>query len=111
MKSRKAAALVLVMACLAASACGNKAPRKPSGVPADASWHRYGNESAFIIVTPAERGLWHVKAWHDFGITMKADGLYELHGAPHSAIQASDIEGFDEGVLRLKDGGMLVPKP
>ncbi len=104
-------ARILAMALVVAGlACTPRAPRRPGGIPAEAVWRTYGKEGSFLLVTPDDSGGWRVQAWSDHGGTSIADGLYVLKGSNRNAINADDIVGFDEGVVRLGDGGLLVPK-
>jgi hypothetical protein len=91
--------------------CAARAPQKPAGLPAEASWVGTRKGGAFILIGPKDRDGWKVKVFDDHTGAIRADGLFTLRGGIGRAeLSNSEVVSYDGHALHLADGALLAPK-
>lgn len=100
--------LLLVTLLLVSSlACS---PRRPAGVPADATWVGSRKQGAFVQMGGQTLDGWRFKIYDRQGLLV-ADAPFVLRGVGRSELDPQDLTGWDGRNLYLKDGAVLAPKP
>lgn len=99
---------VLVLALFVVH-CDVIKPRKPSGVPSEATWVGSRSNGAFVQIQSKELDGWKIRIYDRQGVTL-AEGLFILRGLARSELHVEDFTSYSEGVLHLKDGGVMTPK-
>ena len=92
--------------------CAARAPQRPVGLPAEASWVGTRKGGAFILIGDKDRDGWKVKIYDDRSGAIKAEGLFTLRGGIGRAeLSNSEVVSYDGSALHLSDGAVLAPKP
>jgi len=101
--------MAAILTLTLATACGPRAPRKPTNVPAEAVWVGQKASGAFVAVGEKRGFGWAIKVWNREGMLQK-DAVFHVQGMARAEIMATEITGWDGAVLLLEDGGRLVPQ-
>lgn len=88
--------------------CGGP-PAHPPGVPAEAQWGGEGAQGIFLKVGSHQGTLWQLEVWDRKGQRL-GGGAFRLRGFAKARIIPEEVVAFESGILRLKDGTVLVPE-
>ncbi|MCM2250532.1 MAG: hypothetical protein NDI58_08250 [Geothrix sp.] len=82
-------------------------PARPAAVPPEAQWCPEAKDGLFLKVGGHQGTLWQLEVWDRKGKAL-ASGSFRLRGFAKARIVPEEVLGLENGVLRLKDGTMLV---
>lgn len=88
--------------------CGG-VPSRPPSVSSEAMWCPEAKEGLFLKVEGHQGTLWQLEIWDRKGRPL-ASGSFRLRGFAKAKIVPEEVLGLENGVLRLKDGTLLVPE-
>ena len=89
--------------------CGG-APSKPRSLPPEAVWGGDPKQGVFLKVGGHQGTLWQLEVWDRKGNVLGA-GTFRLRGFAKAKIVPEEVVAWENGVLRLRDGTVLVPEP
>ncbi|HJW73204.1 MAG TPA: hypothetical protein VJ486_10280 [Geothrix sp.] len=101
--------LLAALSVILLGACGG-APSRPRSVPAEAQWGGTGKQGVFLKVGSHQGTLWQLEIWDRKG-QLLGSGSFRLRGFAKADILPEEVVGWENGVLHLKDGTLLVPEP
>ncbi|WP_257303289.1 hypothetical protein [Geothrix campi] len=84
-------------------------PSRPATVPPEAMWCAEAKEGLFLNVGGHQGTLWQLEIWDRKGRTL-ASGYFRLRGFAKAKIVPEEVLAWENGVLQLKDGTVLVPE-
>lgn len=89
-------------------ACGGP-PSKPASVAAEALWCPEAKGGLFLKVGGHQGTLWQLELWDRKGRSL-ASGSFRLRGFAKAKIVPEEVLAWENGILQLKDGTVLVPE-
>lgn len=90
------------------TAC-RRMPERPASVPPEAQWCAEAREGIFLKVGGHQGTLWQLEIWGRDGRPLAA-GPFRLRGFAKARIVSEEVQAWENGVLQLKDGTVLVPE-
>ena len=96
------------MMALALLACRGVPPR-PAAVSAEAMWCPEAKGGLFLKVGGHQGTLWQLEVWDRKGQPLAA-GAFRLRGFAKAKIVPEEVLAWENGILQLKDGTVLVPE-
>ena len=82
-------------------------PSRPASVPPEAMWCTEAKEGVFLKVGGHQSTLWQLEIWDRQGQPL-ASGSFRLRGFAKAKIVPEEVVSWQNGVLQLKDGTVLV---
>jgi hypothetical protein len=89
-------------------ACGGT-PSRPASVSAEALWCPEAKGGLFLKVGGHQGTLWQLEVWDRKGRSL-ASGSFRLRGFAKAKIVPEEVLAWENGILQLKDGTVLVPE-
>ena len=89
-------------------ACGG-APSRPASVSTEAQWCPEAKGGLFLKVGSHQGTLWQLEIWDRKGRSL-ASGSFRLRGFAKAKIVPEEVLAWENGILQLKDGTVLVPE-
>lgn len=89
-------------------ACGGT-PSRPASVAAEALWCPEAKGGLFLKVGGHQGTLWQLELWDRKGRSL-ASGSFRLRGFAKAKIVPEEVLAWENGILQLKDGTVLVPE-
>lgn len=84
-------------------------PARPGSVPTEAMWCPEAKGGLFLKVGGHQGTLWQVEIWDRKGKPL-ASGAFRLRGFAKARIVPEEVLAWENGVLQLRDGTVLVPE-
>lgn len=82
-------------------------PARPASVSPEALWCAEAKEGIFLKVGGHQSTLWQLEIWDRHGRSL-ASGSFRLRGFAKAKIVPEEVVSWQNGVLQLKDGTVLV---
>ncbi|HJV39680.1 MAG TPA: hypothetical protein VJ528_12655 [Geothrix sp.] len=82
-------------------------PARPASVSQEAMWCPESKEGIFLKVGGHQGTLWQLEIWDRQGRAL-ASGSFRLRGFAKAKIVPEEVVSWQNGVLQLKDGTVLV---
>lgn len=105
--ARPSTIVVMTALSLGLLAACRGVPARPAAVPPEAQWCPEAKDGLFLKVGGHQGTLWQLEVWDRKGKAL-ASGSFRLRGFAKARIVPEEVLGLENGVLRLKDGTMLV---
>lgn len=104
-----ATTILLASALLAGLLACRGVPARPASVSPEAMWCTQSKEGIFLKVGGHQGTLWQLEIWDRQGRSL-ASGPFRLRGFAKAKIVPEEVAAWQNGVLQLKDGTVLVPE-